>query len=93
MVNKICQWILYGCVIVPQSTVNNCRGCETVTTLLLEYGQHCLEQFKGYLLMYNVLQKLWVLEVVLLCFCKIHIFSIGQEKQGVARQGFFFFFL
>ena len=55
---------VWECALCCNSTVNIYR-CGTVTQL--QYGWYCVEQFKGYLLLHNVLQKLWVLMVVFFC--------------------------
>ena len=76
---------VWECALCCNSTVNIYR-CGTVTQL--QYGWYCVEQFKGYLLLHNVLQKLWVLMVVLLCSLKLvqHVFFIGQAIENTYKQ-------
>ena len=67
---------------------NQQRISAAVELLQLQYGWYCVEQFKGYLLLHNVLQKLWVLMVVLLCSLKLvqHVFFIGQAIENTYKQ-------
>jgi len=49
--------------------------------LLLRYGRNCVEQFKGYLLLHDLLKKLWMLRLqstVIICICNIFLKSINK---------------
>ena len=49
---------------------------------------HCIEKFKGFVFMYGLLGKLWILAGVLLPYLyitQILVFSIGQETIVVQK--------
>ena len=52
------------------------------------FGFHCIEKFKGFVFMFGLLGKLWILTCVLLRYLyitQIHVFSIGQETMAVKK--------
>ena len=53
------------------------------------FGCHCIEKFKGFVFMYGLSGKLWILTGVLLPFLyimQIHVFSIEQETMAVQKK-------
>ena len=53
------------------------------------FGCHCIEKFKGFVFMYGLSGKLWILTGVLLPFLyiiQIHVFSIGKETMAVQKK-------
>ena len=52
------------------------------------FGCHCIGKFKGFVFMYGLSDKLWILMSVLLPYLYItqkHIFSTGQETKAVQK--------